>query len=227
MKIKMFIIAVVVCSFLVVLSVKTAGPGDYGLEAALNATEGALSKTVGGASNMAELAGVIVNAALSLIGIIFFVLMLYAGIMWMKAMGNTEDVTKSKEIMTAAVIGLVIISAAYAVSNFVFTKLKGSGSGGGGTKETSITDGTICQIEKEDWSVNVVLAGKSGLWNCGKDSNGKGIGSCLLNAGNCHPSCRFENASGKCYKAACDGTTTFKPTKGTCPDGNCCVTTKP
>lgn len=100
-----------------------AKEGDYGLGAAVEATKGSLPKTIGTASNLPELAALIINVALSLTGILFFILMLYAGITWMKAMGNTEDVTKAKEMITQAIIGLVIIMAAYAISNFVFTSL--------------------------------------------------------------------------------------------------------
>lgn len=105
------------------MSSSVLAASDYGLGAAVNATQGSLPKTVGGASNLPELAAVIVNVALSLIGILFFILMLYAGILWMKAMGNTDEVSKSKEMITQAIIGLVIIMAAYAISNFVFTSL--------------------------------------------------------------------------------------------------------
>jgi hypothetical protein len=125
MRFKIFIIISVFFSLFLFSPASAAS--DYGLSAAVNATQGSLPKTVGGASNLPELAAVIVNVALSLIGILFFILMLYAGITWMKAMGNTDEVTKAKEMITQAIIGLVIIMAAYAISNFVFTSL---GSGG-------------------------------------------------------------------------------------------------
>lgn len=122
MRFKIFIIISIFFSLFLFVPAQ-AKDGDYGLSAAVDATKGSLPKTVGGASNLPELAAVIVNVALSLIGILFFILMLYAGITWMKAMGNTEEVSKSKEMITQAIIGLVIIMAAYAISNFVFTSL--------------------------------------------------------------------------------------------------------
>ena len=61
----------------------------------------------------------VINAILGLLGIIFLVLTLYAGFLWMTAAGNDEQVTKAKSILTAAIIGVVIIVAAYAITNFV------------------------------------------------------------------------------------------------------------
>lgn len=64
-----------------------------------------------------------VNIALALVYIIFFILVLYAGIRWMTAQGNEEHVTKAKNILEAAIIGLVVISMAYAITNFVLSKV--------------------------------------------------------------------------------------------------------
>jgi archaellum component FlaF (FlaF/FlaG flagellin family) len=68
-------------------------------------------------------AGLVVQSVLGLIGIAFFLLMLYAGIIWMTAMGSAEKVTKAKTMMETAIIGIIIVSASYAVATFVFTKL--------------------------------------------------------------------------------------------------------
>ena len=47
----------------------------------------------------------------------------YGGFLWMTAHGNEEQVTKAKNLITAALIGLVIILSAYAISVFVISKL--------------------------------------------------------------------------------------------------------
>lgn len=65
----------------------------------------------------------IVSGLLGITAIVFFGFLTYAGVRWMTAQGNEEFVTKAQETMKAAVIGLIIITAAYAVTNFVFTKL--------------------------------------------------------------------------------------------------------
>lgn len=81
-----------------------------------------------------ELIGTVVGTVLSFVGVIFFLLILYAGIMWMTAFGNDQKVEKSKEIIISAAIGLVIVLAAYAISRFIFGALAGStGQGGSST----------------------------------------------------------------------------------------------
>ncbi|OGH91469.1 MAG: hypothetical protein A2534_00485 [Candidatus Magasanikbacteria bacterium RIFOXYD2_FULL_39_9] len=77
-----------------------------------------------------ELIGSVVGAVLSFVGIIFFLLILYAGIMWMTAFGNEQKVEKAKDIVQHAAIGLVIVLAAYAISKFVFGALAGATTGG-------------------------------------------------------------------------------------------------
>lgn len=76
-----------------------------------------------------EIIGSIVGIALSFVGIIFFLLILYAGFTWMTAFGNEEKVTTSKSIMEQAAIGLVIVLAAYAISRFVFSSLPATTTG--------------------------------------------------------------------------------------------------
>jgi hypothetical protein len=74
----------------------------------------------------------IIQVVLSLLAIIFLILMFYAGYLWMMAKGNEDDVKKAKDIIVAAIIGLVIIAAAYSITYFVFQNIGGAVSGGGG-----------------------------------------------------------------------------------------------
>jgi cbb3-type cytochrome oxidase subunit 3 len=64
-------------------------------------------------------AGTVLQSVLSFVGILFLGLMLYAGFLWMTAGGNEEKVDQAKKIILAAVVGLIIISAAYAITQFV------------------------------------------------------------------------------------------------------------
>ncbi len=103
----------------------------YGIDATQQATGGALPSTVANESTIPGVIGKVVSVALSFIGIIFFLLILYAGFTWMIARGNAESVTKAKDTMEAAAVGLVLVLAAYAISSFVFTSLGATGGGGG------------------------------------------------------------------------------------------------
>ncbi|PKM89277.1 hypothetical protein CVU83_00445 [Candidatus Falkowbacteria bacterium HGW-Falkowbacteria-2] len=70
-------------------------------------------------NTLPETIGTIVKAALSLLGIIFVVLIVYAGYNWMTASGNEESVSKAKKILTSAVIGLIIVLSAWGIWTFV------------------------------------------------------------------------------------------------------------
>lgn len=63
--------------------------------------------------------GQIVGSLLSFIGVVFMVLIIYAGLSWMISGGNESRVEKSKNLMVAAVIGLVIVLSAYAITAFI------------------------------------------------------------------------------------------------------------
>ena len=66
----------------------------------------------------------IINWVLGLLGIIFLVLMVYAGFLWMTAQGDPKQVDKAKSLLTQSVVGLVILLAAYAISTFVIESLQ-------------------------------------------------------------------------------------------------------
>ena len=68
--------------------------------------------------------GKVVGAALSLTGIIFFLLAVYAGFLWMTARGDESQAKKARETIIMAVTGLVIILGAYAITQFVFEAVK-------------------------------------------------------------------------------------------------------
>jgi multisubunit Na+/H+ antiporter MnhB subunit len=61
----------------------------------------------------------LVQFALGLIGTIFLILIIVSGYQWMMAGGNKDTITKARDRMTSAVIGLVIVLAAYLITNFV------------------------------------------------------------------------------------------------------------
>ncbi|OGY55044.1 MAG: hypothetical protein A3A24_02485 [Candidatus Buchananbacteria bacterium RIFCSPLOWO2_01_FULL_46_12] len=65
----------------------------------------------------------IVNALLGFLGIIAIVIILWGGFRWMTSAGNEEKVGEAKKIITAGIIGLIIIFISYAIATFVITEL--------------------------------------------------------------------------------------------------------
>lgn len=67
--------------------------------------------------------GNLIRVAIGLLGVIFLVLTVYAGFLYLTASGDEEKVTHAKETLKRGVIGIVIISAAYAIATFVIGAL--------------------------------------------------------------------------------------------------------
>ncbi|MDD5031569.1 MAG: hypothetical protein PHR36_00810 [Patescibacteria group bacterium] len=119
-----FIILAVLISPFLVNVVQAAGDPTTSsigplLEVAGNAAKYETGKVESNDISIPSIAGGIIKIFLSILGVIFVALMLYGGYLWMTARGNQEMVTKSKELMTSAVIGLIIVIAAYAITYFV------------------------------------------------------------------------------------------------------------
>ena len=71
--------------------------------------------------------GTLISIFLGILGIIFLILVLYAGFMWMTAAGNESKVETAKKLLTQAVIGLILILASYAIANFVVDAIATAG----------------------------------------------------------------------------------------------------
>ncbi len=74
-------------------------------------------------TSLAEILGTVVSAFLGLLGVIFIVLIIYAGYNWMTAEGEEEKVKKAKDTIRQAIIGLVLIIAAYAIWAFIYARI--------------------------------------------------------------------------------------------------------
>lgn len=76
--------------------------------------------TSGGTNQIGTIVATVIKAFLGLLGIIFIYLLVLAGYNWMTAAGDEQKVTKAKDEIKRAVIGLIIVISAYAITSFVF-----------------------------------------------------------------------------------------------------------
>ena len=67
--------------------------------------------------------GRIIDIVVGLVGIIVFLLYVYAGVIWMTAQGDSGKVGKAKDMIVAATIGMIIVLSAFAITNFTVTQL--------------------------------------------------------------------------------------------------------
>lgn len=63
--------------------------------------------------------GTILSIFFSFVGLIFFFLVIYSGVKWMTAQGNTSQVSQAKETIIKAIVGLIICLAAYGITFFI------------------------------------------------------------------------------------------------------------
>ncbi len=69
------------------------------------------------------IAAAVIKVMLGFLGIIAVLIILYAGFLWMTAAGNEDKITQAKGMMSAGVIGLIIILAAFGIATFVMNAL--------------------------------------------------------------------------------------------------------
>ena len=104
-----------------------------------------LKNAVGGVVDSTPLetrVGGIIAAILGMLGTVFLVLTIYAGVLWMTASGEEAKIEKAKEIITAAVIGLAIVLSAYTITYFVGSKL---GAGAPSNRSGSCAPADVCK----------------------------------------------------------------------------------
>ncbi len=70
--------------------------------------------------------GNLIKVVLGVVGMIFLILTVYAGVLYMTAAGDDTKVKKAKAMLGQTVIGLVIIIGAYVLTDYIITKLAGA-----------------------------------------------------------------------------------------------------
>jgi hypothetical protein len=100
----------------------TFAQSDYGLgatadEAFKNATQLQSETTV------PTIIGQVIQVVLSFVGIIFLILIVYGGFIWMTAGGNDDKISQAIKIFTAAAYGLMIVIAAFLITRYIGTAL--------------------------------------------------------------------------------------------------------
>lgn len=126
--------------FLLIFSINTVCAADipsfenlksdnYGLTSTAGKSGFNVSTDATTSPTIAKITGDAIGIVLSLLGIIFMILIIYSGFLWMTARGNEENVQKAKDIMFNAVIGVVVIFTAYAITSLLIEGLYGATAG--------------------------------------------------------------------------------------------------
>lgn len=81
-----------------------------------------LSDPLNGATPQ-TLIGRVISAAMGIVGSLALAMFIYGGFLWMTAAGNSESVTKGKNVLIWASLGLIVIFTSYALVKFVFSTI--------------------------------------------------------------------------------------------------------
>lgn len=73
-----------------------------------------------------KIIGSIIQFILSFLGVIFFLLTIYGGFLWMTARGAQDQVGKAKKIIADSIVGLFIVLLAYTISSVVVGAIIGA-----------------------------------------------------------------------------------------------------
>ena len=101
-----------------------AGAIPYGAQA-LTSAETGLVNTASNAGlrtsdfSVQQFVGTVINAALGIIGVVFLILIIYGGLMWMLSEGDETKIGKARGLIFHSIIGLILVLSAYAITNFV------------------------------------------------------------------------------------------------------------
>lgn len=117
-------------------TVHIAGIEQEGKKLAISVNETGLETTAGpqgagikGEDKLPVVIGKIIRFALGMVGVVFLVIMIYGGFLYLTAGGNKDQVGKAVDYIKNGAIGLVIIFASYAITNFVVGSILDSTAG--------------------------------------------------------------------------------------------------
>ena len=101
-----------------------------------------------GGGDIVQIIGTIIKVFLGLLGIIFLLLVIYSGFLWMTSGGSDKQVHRAKQMLINATIGIVITLMSFAITSFVLNAiLEGTGGrrgiGENGTVSVEANSGSL------------------------------------------------------------------------------------
>lgn len=74
-------------------------------------------------SQLTTMATNIINTALMIVGVLAVAMIIFSGISYVTSAGDKAKTTKAKNTLIYSIVGLVVAISAYAIVNFVISKL--------------------------------------------------------------------------------------------------------
>lgn len=103
-------------------------PKDMQLAAAIDTVTSGLTDAGSTAgfteSNTLAIVSSAIDIILGLLGMVAFGFIVYAGVLYLLSRGEEKKVTDAKQVLTYAIIGMVIIVASYAIASYLLGALE-------------------------------------------------------------------------------------------------------
>jgi hypothetical protein len=109
----------------------------------------------GSPANLTTRVGTYINYLLQGLGALFLGLAIFAGVQWMLARDNEEAVTKSKDLLRDASVGLAIVLVAFLLTKFVLTSAIEAITGPmvSQPNTSDITEVIFCKVSSNDSAI--------------------------------------------------------------------------
>lgn len=79
-----------------------------------------IDNPLGNINTVQKLVGQVISTVLGILGSIALLMFIYGGLVWLTSGGNEKQVTKGRDVLLWATVGLVIIFSSYIILRFVF-----------------------------------------------------------------------------------------------------------
>ncbi|MFW0862707.1 MAG: hypothetical protein ACKKL6_03955 [Candidatus Komeilibacteria bacterium] len=126
---KIILLTLIIFSFVLFTPLAQADLGDL-----VNSEFDYVQEGVTGSTTSTDVENIVINfiqILLGFLGLVFVILIIWSGFQWMTAGGNSTAIDSAKKRIINAIIGLIIVLAAYVITDFVITNVYNSTRGGG------------------------------------------------------------------------------------------------
>lgn len=97
--------------------------GSDGKISASNNSASIVNKTLTTNKTLPDMISSIIKIMLGLFGTVALVFVIWSGIEWLLSKGDTKKIGAARDRMVAAAVGLAIIAASYAVTDFIIAQI--------------------------------------------------------------------------------------------------------
>lgn len=137
----------------------------------------------------------VMNAMVSLGIVVFVLVIMFSGVLWILTSANPENHSKAKQILTNAVIGFLIMLSGWIIVDFVMKTLYDGDTAGFGPWNTILIGGNYCITAPDEAPPGLA----TGITQIPGSGGGYAGGPASVGTGNCSPSTIFSAAAAGGY----------------------------